>query len=105
MYISSLFLIGMMLMLTVYLSIKNNKIILITDGFFSIGDILFLAAVIPLFHFNEYIIFFTIGTSFTLFIHLIVQLYKKQNTIPYAGYMSLVTISFLFLKEQIPFLM
>ncbi len=93
----------MMLMLTLYLSIREKKIILITDGFFSIGDILFLAAVIPLFHFNEYIIFFTLGTSFTLLVHLIVQLFKKQKTIPYAGYMSLVAISFLLLKDQIPF--
>lgn len=93
------FLSFMLLSLTLYLSIKNRKLINITNGFFSLGDILFLLAITPLFTFREFLFFFTIGTMGTLVIHLIVNLIKKQNTVPYAGYMALFGIALSLFRE------
>ncbi len=96
-----LFLTATMLGLTFYLSIKLKKRILITNGHFSLGDILFLIAIIPLFSLDEYILFFTAGTIFTLLIHILINQVKKQQTIPYAGYMSIATILVLVFQGSI----
>lgn len=98
-----LFLSFMLFSLTVYVSLKEGKLTNITKGFFGLGDILFLVAIVPLFPLQFYILFFTAGTIVTLLLHLIIQriLVKGQETIPYAGYMSLVLISFLFTRLQI----
>lgn len=97
-----LFLAFMLLMLTAYVSLKEGRIVNITKGFFSLGDILFLLAIIPLFSFQSYILFFTAGTTGTLMIHLVVSKIQSgnQETIPYAGYMSLVLIPCLFIEGQ-----
>lgn len=87
--------------LTVYLSIKEGRLINITQGFFSWGDILILIALTPLFTFETFVLFFTIGTVLTLVFHLLTSLIVRQNTIPYAGYMSLITICFLILEEHL----
>lgn len=93
------FLLFMLLLLTLYLSIRYKKLINITNGFFSLGDILFLLAVIPLYTFREFLFFFTIGTMGALVIHLIVNRIKKQNTVPYAGYMALFGIVLSLFRE------
>lgn len=88
--------------LTLYLSLKQGKLINITKGFFSWGDILFLLAIIPLFSFHLYLMFFTLGTIGTLLIHAIVLLVSKgDKTIPFAGYMSLLLTSYLIFDTRI----
>lgn len=86
--------------LTFYLTIKKRRLVNITDGFFSLGDILFLLAIIPLFDFQSYMVFFTLGTFFTLLLHLSVHLFKPQTVIPYAGYMSLIGISYVLIGSS-----
>lgn len=96
------FLAFLMAALTVYVSLRNGKLVNITNGFFSWGDILFLIAVIPVFSFSSYLFFFTLGTMLTLILHLITLLfYKKDRTIPYAGYMSLIAVVYVLFQ---PFL-
>lgn len=78
--------------LTLYLSFKHGRLINIANGFFSWGDILFLIAIIPAFHFQLYLMLFTAGTIITLVTHLLVRsLLKGEDTIPYAGYMAVCT--------------
>jgi hypothetical protein len=89
------FLIVLMLLLTLYLSLKMGRLVNITKGYFSWGDILFLVAMIPLFSFQWYILFFTIGTCLSLILHLIASMIKPQKTVPYAGYMAMVGIIYL----------
>lgn len=89
-----------LVLLTVYLSIKHQKFVSITKGFFSWGDILFLLAIVPLFSFHLYIYFFTFGTILSLVYHLIAMMVKRQKTIPYAGYMSLTAIPYLVLANK-----
>jgi len=83
-------------MLTVYISVKQRKLTAIWNGFFSIGDILFLIAIIPLLPFHTYLMYFTIGTICSLIFHAIAMLFFRDNkTVPFAGYMALVLIGFL----------
>ena len=96
-----LFLIVLMSTLTLYLSLKQGFIVNITRGYFSWGDILFLLAIIPLFDLRGYMLLFVFGTFSTLIIHGIVHLFKKQNSVPYAGYMALLTALFIVFKAEI----
>ncbi len=98
---SLIFLIATMVALTAYLSLKEGRFVQITNGYFSLGDILFLLAIIPLFDFREYLLFFTLGTCMTLVMHMIVSMIRRQKTVPYAGYMAAVGIAFLLFQEQI----
>ena len=87
-----MFLILLLGSLTVYLSLRNGTLVNITKGFFSWGDILFLVAIVPLFNFTSFMLFFTVGTLLTVIVHLLARLIVKQNeTIPFAGYMALFT--------------
>ncbi len=83
-----LFLLFILTALSLYLSIKFGRLINITKGFFGLGDVLFLIAIIPLFSFREYLIFFTLGTLAALLLHLLSAGIRKQKSIPYAGYMA-----------------
>lgn len=101
-----LFLCILLVGLTVYVSLKERKLINITKGFFSIGDILFLIAILPLFTLSNYVLYFTAGTIFSLLIHAISLLLKsKNNTVPFAGYMSLLLIFYLLFESKITSLM
>ncbi len=95
------FLVFLLLGLTLYLSLKEQQLVNITKGYFATGDILFLVAMIPLFTFQWFVIFFTFGTIITLLFHLIAMMIKPQKTIPYAGYMALVGIGYVAFSDQL----
>ena len=98
---SLLFLGTLMLSLTLYLTIKTGKLVNITNGFFSWGDVLFLLAIIPVFDVSMFILFFTFGTLLTLILHVLAHVIKVQKTIPYAGYMALVSIFYILFEPTI----
>jgi len=95
------FLLFLLLGLTLYLSLKEQRLVNVTKGYFATGDILFLVAMIPLFTFQWFVIFFTFGTIITLIFHLIAAMIKPQKTIPYAGYMAVVGIGYVTFSEQL----
>jgi len=95
------FVVFLLLGLTLYLTLKKRKLINITKGYFSLGDILFLLALTPLFSIQWFVIFFTFGTIATLIFHLIASMIKPQKTIPYAGYMAIVCIGYLTFHDQL----
>ena len=95
------FLLFLLLGLTLYLTLKERKLVNITEGYFSWGDILFLLAITPLFSVQWFVIFFTFGTILTLFFHLIASMIKPQKTIPYAGYLAVVCIGYLAFQDQL----
>lgn len=95
------FLTFLLLGLTLYLSLKEQRFVNITKGYFALGDILFLIALIPLFSFEWFILFFTAGTILTLIFHVIASMIKPQKTIPYAGYMAIVGVGYLAFSEQL----
>lgn len=93
------FLTVLLLLLTIYLSVKNSRFIRITEGYFSWGDCLFLLAIIPLFEINTFILFFTMGTLLVLVLYLLFLPLFKTKTIPYAGFLGLILIGHLFYPE------
>lgn len=100
-FYNALVLVFLLGVLTLYLTLKNGKLINITKGFFSWGDILFLVSILPLFETLSYVVFFTIGTIMSLAIHIGVHVIKPQSTVPYAGYMGIATIAYVFFESQL----
>lgn len=98
---NGLFVVFLLGSLTVYVSIRKKELTAIWKGFFSWGDILFILAVTPLFETIQYIYFFTFGTILTLVIHLSFSRGERRKTIPYAGYLSLVSVAYLVFTEPI----
>ena len=95
------FITGLLLALTAYVRIRFGSWDLFRQ-YFGLGDALFLAAVSPLLQTNYFIWFFTAGTSCSLLIHLIVTTFRKQSTIPFAGYLCLPTLAVILLKFFYP---
>jgi len=87
--------------LTLYLSLKQGRIVNITHGYFSWGDILFLIVVAPLFEWRTYMIFFILGTIGVLITHLIINAFRPQKTVPYAGYMAPIVAFFVAVQPDI----
>ena len=94
------FIVLLMAFLFVYIRFRFGKPELIFKQYFGLGDLLFILALTPLLPFQQFILFFTVGTFSTLVIHGISLLFKKQATIPYAGYFSLVTLAYLLLLHS-----
>lgn len=95
------FVVGILGLLSLYLSVKHGEWVNITKGFFAWGDILFLFALTPVFTFSNYVFFFTVGTIATLIIHGVVLIFKQEITVPFAGYLALLTIPYLLFQDQI----
>ena len=70
-----------------------------TNELLGLGDILFFVAVIPYFNFKEYIILFITGLIFSLLGQLILCKFKKQKSIPLAGWLSIYFIFYLVLVQ------
>jgi len=88
MLMSILFLTVNLLVLFIYVSLKNKRLINIFKTHFGIGDVLFFIAVIPLFSFRNFILFFITGMIVSMVLHLLLKHKQKKITIPLAGYLS-----------------
>lgn len=90
-YKSFVFLLLNLLILGGYLHLKGEKISKdLSYGGIAIGDLVFLIAIIPLFHFINYAFFYVSGIVFSLFMFFVIQKTKLDNktTVPLAGYLS-----------------
>lgn len=95
------FVIVLLSSLTLYLTLKQGTLIVITQGYFSWGDILFLLALIPLFDVRTYMFYFIIGTIGSLLIHIAASRFQSQKSVPYAGYMSIFGSVFIAFQSPI----
>lgn len=93
------FIVGILLALLIYLRFRFGKEGKSFFKYFGMGDLLYLLAITPILKLSGFIYFFTISTIFTLVIHYLINLMRLQKNIPYAGYLSLCTMTFLILKE------
>ncbi len=84
--------------LFIYFSIKEKRFFNPIDSMLGLGDIFFFIAISPLFSLKAFIVFFVSGLIFSLIIHLVSNIFKKANTIPLAGYMSVFLSLNVFLK-------
>ncbi|NQY06578.1 MAG: prepilin peptidase [Flavobacteriaceae bacterium] len=78
--------------IVIQFSIKNRRLANPFNVSFGMGDVVFLIAVIPLFTFFQYLIFFVCGMLFSILAFGVSQLIKKNQLIPLAGYLSVFLI-------------
>ena len=90
---STLFVSCVLLLVYLVFVIKRKSFKLnFTDVYLGIGDILFFYAIIPFFEFNDYLLIFSAGLSFSLISHFIYSLFYKSTSIPLAGWLSIFLI-------------
>jgi hypothetical protein len=87
--VNVLFVIFLMGFLALYIRLRFGKFENPFVAHFGLGDLLFILALTPLLPVREFIYFFTAGTF------LLAMRFRRQQTIPYAGYFSLVTIVYI----------
>ncbi len=93
-WISSLLFLALnLLVVTLYFSIKAKRYVNPFDALIGWGDIWFLIALVPLFHFRGYVQFFVMGMLFSLVLFIVMKsIYPKYKTIPLAGFLSIFLI-------------
>jgi hypothetical protein len=78
-----------LIILTLYMSLKNKKIINIVNQYLGLGDILFFVVMAAAFSPIHFILFYLASTVITLLGYVIYKLVKKTNAeIPLAGSMA-----------------
>jgi hypothetical protein len=75
--------------LFIYFSIKEKRFFNPIDTMLGKGDIMFFIAITPLFNLKAFILFFIISLIFSLLTHLAINVLKKVETIPLAGYLAI----------------
>lgn len=78
--------------LFLYIGLKESKMVNIFKKYLGIGDVLFFMAILPIFSFRNYILFFITGMILSMILHLLLNRFQKHTTIPLAGYLSVYTI-------------
>lgn len=97
------FIIIQLVLLTVYMSVKNKKFVNIVNTYLGIGDILFFIVIAAAFSPFNFIVFYIISTILTLLGFLLVSAVKKSTgEIPLAGSMASMMIVLMFLNFYLP---
>ena len=89
---SLLFLTVTISVLFAYLSLKNKQLVLLFKKYLGLGDVLFFIAILPLFSFRNFMLFFITGMIISMLLHMGLKSFQKQETIPLAGYLSIYLI-------------
>jgi hypothetical protein len=84
--------------LFLYMSIKNKMILNPFQNHFGWGDVLFYVSVSPLFVLRNYILFFIFSLIFALIMFLSFKRKMIENTIPLAGFASLLLAFFIVIE-------
>jgi hypothetical protein len=92
------FVILQLLLLTLYISLKNRKFINIINTYIGIGDVLFFVVLCTAFSTLNFIAFYVLALMITIFGVAIFHLFSKGKTkeIPLAGSMAIVLIIVIF---------
>ncbi|WP_410505351.1 prepilin peptidase [Flavobacterium sp. JLP] len=75
--------------LTTYMSLKSKKFLNPFQHYFGLGDLLFYAAITPLFLLKNYILFFILSMIFAILLQFGLKKFIKEETVPLAGFSSL----------------
>ncbi len=84
------------MILTMYMSIKSKRFLNPFQNYFGLGDLLFYIAITPFFLLKNYVLFFIASMIFAIVLHSIFKK-KIENTIPLAGFSSLLLLIVIFL--------
>lgn len=89
---SGLFLALQFVVLTGYISVKQKKLTSIFDGFFGLGDLLFLVVLCFGFSFLNYVLFYLLSLMLIILLTAIFGYHGKTHgkKIPLAGYQALL---------------
>lgn len=97
------FILIQLLLLTVYMSVKNKKFVNIVNSFLGIGDILFFVVLSAAFSPVNFIVFYLASTILTLIGYVIYKSWAKTNAeIPLAGAMASMMLVLMILNFCIP---
>lgn len=92
-YITNMgFFLLIIIILVVYMSLKNKKFLNPFAHYFGLGDLLFFIGVTPLFLTYKYILFFILSMVFSIILYLGFQKTMKEKTIPLAGFSALLLL-------------
>lgn len=96
------FLLVKLIILTIYFSIKHNRIINISKDYLGLGDVLFWLLIPIIFPYFEVFVFYLVSLVIALLIHLLrMSIFKKQESVPLAGYQAFCLIVFLVIQRLI----
>ncbi|PWS29307.1 hypothetical protein DHW03_05690 [Pedobacter yonginense] len=94
--VNSTFVIFQMLAISLYFSIKNKRWLNIFDGYFGLGDLLFLLCITSYFSFWGYLLFYIVSIFLVILIVVFLRIFFKRPDakIPLAGYQAIFFIVF-----------
>lgn len=98
------FIMVQLLVLTIYISIKNKKPVNIINSYLGLGDVLFFITVAAAFSPLNFIVFYIIGLLFTLLFFIVLKRIVKtvSTEIPLAGGMAALMIVLIILNQWLP---
>ncbi len=88
--------------LVLYMSIKAKAFLNPLDHYFGLGDVLFYLAITPFFNVKQYAVFFIASMLFAVLMQLSLKKYSNHNTVPLAGFSSLLLFIVMIL-DALPF--
>ena len=92
-YVYSLgFVLLCLVVIVIQYSIKQQQLANPFETVFGLGDVAYLLAIIPLFSFRNYLLYFVSGMLISLLVGSVVKLITKNEAIPLAGYLALYLI-------------
>lgn len=91
-----------LVVLVLYMSIKNRQFLNPFQHYFGLGDLLFYMAVTPLFLLPNFILFFILSMVFSLALQIIFKKIIHENTVPLAGFSALFLFIIL-IKDYLSF--
>lgn len=95
--INCIFLVAQIVLLIVYFSIKERKRINIFEGYFGLGDFLFLLCASVYLSVFNYVFFYVSSLLIVTFLTLLINVFSKKNAhkIPLAGEQALLFMLFM----------
>ena len=88
-FLNGAFFLITLVILVLYMSIKNKQFLNPFEHYFGLGDLLFYLAVTPLFLLPNFILFFILSMIFALALQVIFKKIIQENTVPLAGFSAL----------------
>lgn len=90
--VNVLFFITTIIVLTLYMSIKNKSFLNPFQNYFGLGDLLFYIAITPLFVLYNYVLFFITSMLFAIVMQFFLRKWIKNDSVPLAGLSALLLL-------------
>ena len=94
--INILFFSTTILVLTLYMSLKNKVFLNPFQNYFGLGDLLFYLAITPLFLLYNYVLFFIISLFFAIIMQFVLRKWIRKDSVPLAGLSALLLLFIVF---------